>query len=224
VNIYAALPGGESFLDAFNVTRAGGNAPMFDQMLRGLNIPGAGVVNGGTVTGSTALRAFTSTRALIANGNVGGLADFLNRNTSVTGKGGGFVRASGAFSENFFVLNPQFNSVTLSSNPGSSTYHSMQLQLTKRLSRGLTNSTSYTWSRALGENDTDGAVNYRDPKNRSLNKALLGFHRTQMFTTMAHTGYPSGQADQSLRTQSFVKRLVERWQLGGIFSYASGRR
>src|SRR5205085_6134961 len=88
------------FLEAFNVTRAGGNAPMFDQMLRGLNIPGAGVVNGTTITGSAALRAFTSTRAFIANGNVGGLADFLNRNSSVTGKGGGFVRNSGLFPEN----------------------------------------------------------------------------------------------------------------------------
>ena len=32
------------FLDAFNVTRAGGTAPLFDQMLSGLNVPGAGVV------------------------------------------------------------------------------------------------------------------------------------------------------------------------------------
>ena len=152
------------FLDAFNITRAGGDAKLFDDMLRGLNIPGAGVVNGTTVTGSAALRAFTSTRAFIANGNVGQLADFLNRNTAVTGKGGGFVRNSGLFPENFFVLNPQFNNVTLNSNPGSSTYHSLQVQVTKRLSQGFTNSTSYTWSRAIGENDGDGAIDYRDPK------------------------------------------------------------
>ena len=83
------------FLAAFNTTRTGGNAPLFDQMLRGLNIPGAGVVDGNTVTGSAALRAYTSTRTFIANGNVGGLADFLNRDTSVTGKRRGFVRNSG---------------------------------------------------------------------------------------------------------------------------------
>ena len=39
----------------------------------------------------------------------GQLADFLNRTTSITGKGGGFVRNSGLFPENFFVHNPQFN-------------------------------------------------------------------------------------------------------------------
>ncbi|PYS36574.1 MAG: hypothetical protein DMG14_24130, partial [Acidobacteria bacterium] len=167
------------FLEAFNITRAGGNAQLFDDMLKGLNIPGAGVVNGTTLTGSAALRTFTSTRGFIANGNIGQLADFLNRSTSVTGKGGGFIRNSGLFPENFFVLNPQFQTVTLHSNPGSSTYHSMQIQITKRLSHGFTNSTSYNWSRALGENDGDLAVDYRDPKNQRLNKAVLGFHRTQ---------------------------------------------
>jgi hypothetical protein len=212
-----------NFLDAFNVTRAGGAAPLFDQMLAGLNIPGAGVVNGTTVTGSAALRAFTSTRALIANGNVGGLADFLNRSTSVTGRGGGFVRNSGLFPENFFVLNPQFNNVTLYTNPGSSTYHSLQVQVTKRLSHGVTNSTAYTWSRALGENDTDGAVTYLDPRNRSLNKTLLGFHRTHMFTSNATLELPLGPNRRFLsNAPGFVQRMVERWQLGGIFSWSSG--
>ena len=178
-------------LDAFNVTRIGGNAPLFDQMLRGLNL-GSGVINGTTVTGSVSLRANTNSRAFIANGNVGGLADFLNRSTNVTGQGGGFVRNSGLFPENFFVLNPQFNSVTLNSNPGNSTYHSLQLELTKRLSHGLTNSTTYTWSRAIGENDGNGAVDYRDPKNRRLNKALLGYHRTHTITSNGTFELPFG--------------------------------
>jgi len=211
------------FLDAFNVTRTGGSAPLFDQMLRGLNIPGAGVVNGTTVTGSAALRAFTSTRALIANGNVGGLADFLNRNTSVTGKGGGYVRNSGLFPENFFVLNPQFSNVTLYTNPGSSTYHSLQAQLTKRLSHGFTSSTAYTLSRALGENDTDGAVTYLDPRNRSLNKTLLSFHRTHTFTTNGTLEMPFGPNRRfGGNSGGIVQRIIERWQLGGIFTWATG--
>jgi hypothetical protein len=211
------------FLDAFNITRAGGDSQLFTDMLRGLNIPGAGVVNGTSVTGSAALRAFTSTRAFIANGNVGQLADFLNRNTAVTGKGGGFVRNSGLFPENFFVLNPQFNNVTLNSNPGSSTYHALQVQVTKRLSQGFTNSTSYTWSRALGENDGDGAINYRDPNNQRLNKALLGFHRTHVLTSNGTFEMPLGPGRPLLGNSSgWLARLVERWQLGGIFSLMSG--
>jgi hypothetical protein len=213
-----------NFISAFNTTQSGGDAPLFDQMLKGLNIPGAGVVNSTTVTGSAALRAFTSTRAFIANGNIGGLADFLNRSTSVTGQGGGFVRNSGLFPENFFVRNPQFNSVTLFANPGSSTYHSLQLNLTKRLSHGVTTSTAYTWSRALGENDTDGAtVNYRDPNNRSLNRALLSFHRTNILTTNATLELPFGPNHRFVSAgPGLIERLVERWQLGGILQWTSG--
>jgi hypothetical protein len=121
VKIGAALPGGQTLLDAFNITRSGGNAPLFDQMLRGLNL-GSGVINGTTITGSASLRANTNSRGFIANGNVGGLADYLNRSTNITGQGGGFIRNSGLFPENFVVLNPQFNSVTLNAIQ-QSTYH-----------------------------------------------------------------------------------------------------
>ena len=50
------------------MTRNGGNAPLFDTMLKGLNIPGAGIVNGTTLTGSQALRKLSTTNQLIANG------------------------------------------------------------------------------------------------------------------------------------------------------------
>jgi hypothetical protein len=212
------------FLNAFNTTRAGGNAPLFDQMLRGLNIPGAGVVNGTTVTGSAALRAYTATRAFIANGNVGQLADFLNRSTNVTGKGGGFVR-NGGLSDTFFVLNPQFSEVRLHGNPSNSTYHSMQVQLTKRLSSGLTSQTTYTWSRSLGQTsgEADSNLTPRDPKNLALDKALLSYHRTHAITSNGTFELPFGPNRRFLAGgPGLVQRLVELWQFGGIFSWTSG--
>ena len=222
VNVNAALPGGQSFLDAFNVTRTGGNAPMFDQMLRGLNM-GSGAVNGTTVTGSASLRANTNTRSFIANGNVGQLADFLNRSTSVTGRGGGLLDNSGLFPVNFFVQNPQFQFVTLHGNPGNSTYHSLQVQATKRLARGFTSQTTYTWSRAIGESDDDATKDFRDHRNRSLDKSVLGYHRTHAFTTNGTYQLPFGAGRGLLaNAPGFVQRLVERWQLGGLFSWTSG--
>jgi hypothetical protein len=210
------------FLDAFNTTRGGGSAKLFDDMLRGLNL-GSGVINGTTVTGSASLRTNTNTRAFIANGSVAQLADFLNRSTSITGKGGGFVRNSRLFPENFFVLNPQFQFVTYHGNSGNSTYHSLQLELVKRLSRGFASQTQYTWSRAIGENDGDATIDYRDPNNRSLNKAVLGYHRTHAFSTNGTYELPFGPGRPLLgNAPGFVQRLVERWQLGGIFSWTSG--
>ena len=88
------------------------------------------------------------------------------------------------------MVNPQFASgmgglspgVLLDSNASNSSYHSMNLQLTKRLSHGLTNQTSYTWSRSLGDAANDGVLLlYINPRNRSSNKTLLSFHRTHSF-------------------------------------------
>src|SRR6266581_8141438 len=48
-------------LAAFNQTRAGQDAPLFDQMLKGINL-GSGVVGTGGITASAALRANSTTR------------------------------------------------------------------------------------------------------------------------------------------------------------------
>jgi hypothetical protein len=219
-------------LNAFNTTRAGGDAPLFDQMLRGLVMnPGQAPVGSGGVTGSAALRQNTLTRGFLANGNVGQLANFLNTSTTVTGQGGGLLRNSGLFPENFIVVNPQFASgsggltpgVLLDSNASNSTYHSMNLQLTKRLSHGLTNQTSYTWSRSLGDAANDGVLLYMNPRDRSSNKTLLSFHRTHSFRSNGTFELPFGPDRTFLRNgPRILTHLVERWQLGGIFSWISG--
>ena len=85
--------------DAFNLTRIGGNAALFDKMLMGLNVPNFGVVNGSTLTGSAALRQNTTTRSFIANGNVGALANYLNTNPFASGVPGGRVAKWGLAGE-----------------------------------------------------------------------------------------------------------------------------
>src|SRR5207244_2250491 len=52
-------------LQAFLDTQNGLNAPLFDRMLMNLNVTGAGVVNGTTLTGSQAFRLNTTTRTLL---------------------------------------------------------------------------------------------------------------------------------------------------------------
>ena len=171
VNIYE-----NGILEAFNITRAGGDAPLFDQILNGIALNagtnaalGQGTVNGTTVTGSAALRTNTTFRNFLANGNVGQFASALNASAIVTGKAGGLLARNG-FPDNFIVANPQYAAVVMTTNPGSSTYHAMTLQATKRMSHGFTYSFGYTWSRTLGEQSGDGNVEYLDPRNRRLNK------------------------------------------------------
>jgi hypothetical protein len=216
-------------LNAFNITRTGGDAVLFDNMLRGLNL-GSGVINGTTVTGSASLRTNTQTRGFIANGNVGQFADFLNSNATLAGRAGGLLLNSGLFPENFIKVNPQFGTVTLDGNPGNSTYHSMQLQVTKRLSQGFTTQLAYTWSRSIGLDSNDGGFaafttsnHYYDPRNRALNKALLDFHRTHDIRSNGTVELPFGPGRRFLAgAPGFVTRLVEQWQLGALFSWSSG--
>ncbi len=209
-------------LEAYNVTRAGGNAPLFDQMLRGLNL-GSGVINGTTVTGSSSLRNSALFRAFIANGDAGQFAKLLDTTPTATGQAGGLLRANG-LPENFIVANPQFLNVGLHGNPANSTYHSLNVAMTKRLSQGHSYQATYTWSRTLGEADDDRSSPYRNPRDRSIDKGLLGFHRTHDFRMNSTVELPFGPGRLLLgNARGLVARIVEQWQLGGILRLNSGQ-
>jgi hypothetical protein len=206
-------------LEAFRVTRAGGNAELFNRIFLGLNVAGVGVVNGTTLTGSQALRQFSATRSLLANNDIRGLANYLNQNSSFTGEVGGLLRRAG-LPENFIVTNPQFGSTqfggaAIIGNLNNSTYHSMQVAVTKRLSQGFTNQTTYTWSRAIG-------TSIVDPRDR-MRKTLQGIHRTHDIRSNGTFELPFGPNRPWLNNApGWASRLVERWQLGAIFNWNSG--
>jgi hypothetical protein len=221
-NIYSQAAG-QTLLDAFNATRAGLNAPYFDKLLNGINIGGgASTVNGTSETGSMALRQNSITRPFIANGNVGALANYLNTSTAGTSQGGGLYTTNG-LPQNFLVLNPQFATVNYYDNSVGSTYHSLQIQATKRLSHGYTNQFTYTWSKALDISDGDGIVTPRDPNNVNLEKARAGFDQTHIISSTGTYELPFGQGRAFLgNAPNWIQRLTEKWTLGGIFSYSTG--
>ena len=200
-------------LNAFLTTAAGGDAPLFDQMLRGLNL-GLGAVNGTTVTGSASLRNNSATRTFLATGNPAGLANYLNTTSAVTGVVGGLIRQNG-FPENFIVTNPQYLNASISGNQDNSTYHSLNISVQKRLSHGFTNQTTYTWSKTSG-------TTFVDPRNQSM-KTLQTFNRTHDIRSNGTWELPFGPNRPLLaNAPSAVQRLIERWQLGGVFSINSG--
>ena len=216
-------------LDAFNITRAGGNAPLFDRMLNGLNVPGVGTVNGSSLTGSEALRRFATTNIWIANGEVGALANFINNTNAFGGARGQLLRNAG-LPENFIVVNPQFGSVTLHGNNDNSTYQSLVTQVTKRMSHGVTGQFAYTWAKTLGNSvasdmsqNTDTTSVVRDPRNRSLQKGPVSFDRRHQFNAFGTWDLPFGPNRGILATAPvWVSRIVEGWQVSGIFNWDSG--
>jgi hypothetical protein len=200
-------------LDAFRLTAAGLDAPLFNSMLQGFNLS-LGPINGSSVTGSASLRNFAATRTFLANGNPAGLANYLARNNPAGGSPGDYIRTNG-YPENFVLTNPQLGQALLFTNPNNSTYHSLNVAVTKRLTHGLTNQSTYTWSRTIN-------TSIVNPRERG-NKTLSAQHRTHDFRSNGTFELPFGPGRSWLSNAPLViSRLVERWQLGAVFSLSSG--
>ncbi len=113
---------------------------------------------------------------------------------------------------------PQYGSI---SDPwldvGNSTYQSMQLSLTRRLSHGLTFMFNYTYSKEL-----DDLVGVRDPNKDFLEKGPGTIdHPTVLSATFVYQ-LPFGTG-HALNTGSHaLNAIISHWQLSGIFTYAGG--
>jgi hypothetical protein len=221
VNIFES-----GILEAFLMTQSGGNSPLLDRMFNGLNL-GLGVVNGSTVTASQSVRANANTRDFFANNHVGGFAEYLNNTPNFTNIRGELLRRA-SLPENLIVGNPQFSQARIAKNLANSTYHAMQIELSKRFSSGWTVQSNYTWSRTIGEHagNSNPLIDlfYKDGRNRHLDKRLLPFHRTHAFKTNGTLELPFGPDKRFLNSgPGLLSRLTERWQLGAILNMISGQ-
>jgi hypothetical protein len=205
------------FLTGFNQVRAGGDSPLFNQLLAGITIPGVGTINNTTLTGSQALRQYTSTNQFIANGQVGALANFFNTTPTGTGVNGGLLSHAG-LPANFIVVNPQFSSVLLINNNGNSEYDAFQAHISKRFSHGVTGQFAYTFSKTLG----DGGI-IRDPRDFNLSKGLLNIDRPQLFQGNVLWDLPIGTNRALLgHIPHWADMAIGGWQLSSAFQRQSG--
>ncbi|MFN0108782.1 MAG: carboxypeptidase regulatory-like domain-containing protein [Blastocatellia bacterium] len=221
-NIFASASG-QTLLEAFNAVRTGGDSVLLDRIFNGVNL-GGGAVNGTTVRAGTGLRNNTNTQGFFANGNVGGFATFLN-NTANFGTRGVLFRNAG-LPENWILANPQFAGASLTGNFASSTYHSLQVELTKRFSNGLAVQSNYTFSKSLGEEEGSGQEqrdDYRTLRNLRLDKRLLSFSTPHIWRTNVIYSLPLGPGKKFLKGKNpVISRLVEQWQISTIYNVFSG--
>ncbi|MGH9905660.1 MAG: carboxypeptidase regulatory-like domain-containing protein [Pyrinomonadaceae bacterium] len=211
-------------LTAYQAVRAGGSHPLFESMFRGLNL-GLGVINGTTVTAGASLRNNATTRGFFADGNVGGFASFLATNPAFTARGELLSRAG--LPANFIFANPQFSGATLTGNTANSSYHSMQLDFSKRFTNGWVLQSNYTWSKALGEEEGSGqemADNFLTLRNKRLDKSRLDFDFRHIWRSSGTYELPFGPGRKFLNGKNgIISRLVERWQMGAIYILQSGQ-
>jgi hypothetical protein len=161
---------------ALEVTRAGGNDPLFDQMFAGIRLSGVPasvpVVNGTTSRGSEQLRQSTAIRGNLANGNFVAVANSLITSTIAAGASGitgltpgpafavlhnGCDRLANGntsiptrcFPENYLTANPQLNGATYIGNLSRSNYHALQASYTMRPTLGFSLQATYSWAKSM---------------------------------------------------------------------------
>ncbi|MDX2268312.1 MAG: TonB-dependent receptor [Bryobacter sp.] len=111
---------------------------------------------------------------------------------------------------------PAFDTVTLSRNAAQSTYHSGQIKLERRFSRGLSVLASHTWAKSIDNASDFGSG---DPSERILNSSNLALQRG-----------PSSFDVQHRFTSAFTWELpcsrgwlLDGWQVNGVVTLQTGQ-
>jgi hypothetical protein len=208
--------------DATNITAQGGNAPLFDRILMGVNVPGVGVVDGKTITGSQALRAYTGTFGFLASNSAASLASFFNTTlalqpTATAVRGG--VLTNAGLPANFVSVNPQYNRASFTCACLNAFYNSGDFEVQKRLSHGITFQSNFVWAKNMQLNGTS-----RNARNWNLDRTEGG----QKYTLKTSGTYqvPLGKGQKFLNASSgpagVASKIAGGWQTGGILTINSG--
>jgi outer membrane receptor protein involved in Fe transport len=122
------------------------------------------------------------------------------------------------------VINPNVGQIRTYLWKSSSSFNGMELQITKKMSRGLQVQGSYTWSKTI---DTSSASRAEDQFNNSfpalpfwdnrLNRGLADFNVGQNLVINFTWLVPAPKFNWSV-----AQWIVNGWQFGGVFEASSG--
>lgn len=119
--------------------------------------------------------------------------------------------------ERLFRPYPQFDALNTSTNQGYSSYHSLQLRLEKRFSKGYTLGVSYARSRFRE------AVEYLNAGDDAPFEMNSPADRPHRLTVNGIYELPFGKNRMFLSGDNpFLSKLVSGWQIQGIYAYQSG--
>ena len=220
------------FLDAFNIVRAGGESTLINNLL---SADAQRIAAG--VSGSVFLRN-TLAAAAVDQGSVAAAANTIaiRRNSGQTVP----VIVQSGFSPFFFRSYPQFSGTpgirVLDSNDFSF-YNALEVELKRRLNKGLTYQVSYTLAKSMDTRSFDptfsvvstanaqsASSTLFDKRNRRLNYARSDFDRRHVLQGYMVYDLPFGKGRNLLKDANpIVDHLIGGWELGSVWLWASGR-
>jgi len=123
---------------------------------------------------------------------------------------------------------PQFSDIEYIESGASSNYHSLQLRIEKRFSRGLTFLSAYTWSKSI--DDASALAGTRAelgfPQNSydlHSERGLSNFDTRHRFVTSTIYELPFGSGKRWLSGPGPLNAAWGNWKLSGILAFQSGR-
>ncbi|HJR08289.1 MAG TPA: TonB-dependent receptor [Pyrinomonadaceae bacterium] len=129
-----------------------------------------------------------------------------------------------------FVLRPvpQFDDINLIESRGNSNYHSLQVRLQQRLTRGLALLSSYTYSKSIDDASnfftSAGDPNFpQDSLNLRAERGRSNFDVRHRLSTSFSYELPFGRGRQFANDDGFLTTLLSGFQFNGIVTLQSGR-
>ena len=119
----------------------------------------------------------------------------------------------------YFALAPTAGNVNLRDSSESSIYHSMQVKLEKRASKGLWVLGAYTWSKAIDDNAT--SFNTLSWESVTRGPASTDFRHSTTLTTLYEL--PIGKGHRLLGNMNAIgEAILGGWQVNGIYRFQTG--
>jgi hypothetical protein len=213
------------FLNAFNAAKAGGESALLDQLTR------PDTRRTAAESGAAFIRRQFPTELQL--NSVGAVA--LNLAQRI--QSGANLPALSGLGPYFFYPFPQFGQVRVIDSNDFSTYHGVELQVLRRMSRGIEAQFSWTWSKSLDTRSYDPSLTIYgtgtgqsatshpfDITNRKLNYARSDFDRRHVLNSYWIWELPYGRGR---RYGADLNRIVDGflggWQISGFLRYQTGR-
>jgi hypothetical protein len=119
---------------------------------------------------------------------------------------------------------PQYGNITqVFANFGTSHYDSLQVQVTRHLTKGLAVLGAYTWLKAIftGSDSAIDSAGSQDVYNRSIEKSITSFTIPHYFKLTWVWDMPFGKGRKWL-TSGVLSHIVGGWTVTGIHQYRAG--
>jgi hypothetical protein len=144
------------------------------------------------------------------------MIDVVNANQAAPGPGSLGPRRP------LYTINPALGDISFRTNYGASKYHSLQVNLTKRYSHGLTGTVAYTWSHNMANTLGPNSNDY--PQNDQCYSCEWGDvpeDRRQMLMINHVYQLPFG-AGREFVNKGWLSYVIGNWDLSGLWTLYTG--